>query len=114
MNEKYKRNRELVRKLKKFYNYKCQLCSKPPEIPLIPMSNGTDYIEVHHIKGFNEIDEGNREEVIDQYKNAITVCCYHHKLLHNYRSKIVFDPKFKMFKSRDGRISLPLIINKHI
>lgn len=110
---RYRRNRKLVEKLKKLYNFRCQLCAlNAPEIPVIPMPNGQKYIEVHHIKGFNEINEG--EYVIDHFRNVITVCCYHHKLLHKYQSKFSYDDVNKTFRSRDGQIVLPIRINKHL
>ena len=112
---RYQRNRELVIKLKELYDFRCQLCSPDaPEIPPIPMPNGRNYVEVHHIKGFNEIDDAEGEYSIDHFRNLITVCCYHHKLLHKYRSKFTYDYDTKTFGTKDGVSVLPLLLNKHL
>lgn len=112
---RFQRNRELVIKLKELYNFRCQLCSPDaPEIPLIPMPNERNYVEVHHIKGFNEIDDVKGEYSIDHFRNTITVCCYHHKLLHKYRSKFTYDYEIKIFRTKDGERILPLLLNKHL
>jgi hypothetical protein len=118
---RYKRSRELVEGLKQLYEYQCQLCStKFTSIPQIPMRNGNNYVEVHHIKGFNEVShiEGvNQEEadyVIDNYKNGITVCVYHHKLLHKHKDQFLYDASQKSFISRDRSSKIPLVLNKHL
>lgn len=117
---RYKRSRELVYRLKQLYNYRCQLCSsKSISIPQIPMKNGTNYVEVHHIKGFNEvtdmgIDQETGDYLIDNFKNAITVCVYHHKLLHKHKNEFSYDPDEKSFISKDKRVRLPLTLNKHL
>jgi predicted HNH restriction endonuclease len=119
--KKYRRSRELVQELKQLYNYRCQLCSPISiNIPQIPMRNGNSYVEVHHIKGFNEVShiEGvNQEEgdfEIDNYKNAITVCVYHHKLLHKHKDGFSYDAMQKCFVSRDKSSKIPLVLNKHL
>jgi len=118
---RYRRSRELVERLKQLYGYQCQLCSlKFIHIPQIPMKDGRNYVEVHHIKGFNEVsdigntnqEEGNYE--IDNFKNAITVCVYHHKLLHKHKSEFSYDASQKCFISKDKSIKLPLVLNKHL
>ena len=118
---RYKRSRELVIRLKQMYNYKCQLCSPDsPEIPPIPMENGTNYVEVHHIQGFKEAtditDEGQErgEYMIDNYKNVVVLCCYHHKLLHKYKGGFMYDPVSHKFISKDGTIKIPLKHNLHL
>jgi predicted HNH restriction endonuclease len=117
---RYKRSRELANRLKQLYGYRCQLCSlKHTNIPEIPMKDGSNYVEVHHIKGFNEVtDMGTDQEVgeyiIDTYKNAITVCVYHHKLLHKHKNEFSYDPAQKCYVSRDGSTKIPLILNKHL
>jgi hypothetical protein len=119
--ERYKRNRELVQKLKELYSYRCQLCSsKNTDVPQIPLSNGKNYVEVHHIKGFNEVTEAmdNNQEnaiyTIDNYKNAITVCVYHHKLLHRHKDNFKFDSKRKYFISENGVSKMELALNIHL
>lgn len=117
---RYKRSRELVYRLKQLYEYQCQLCSsRSISIPKIPMKNGTNYVEVHHIKGFNEvtdvgIDQETGDYLIDDFKNAITVCVYHHKLLHKHKNEFSYDPNEKSFISRDKRVRIPLTLNKHL
>lgn len=117
---RYKRSRELVNRLKLLYGYRCQLCSpKHTNIPEIPKKDGSNYVEVHHIKGFDEVtdtvtDQEAGEYIIDTYKNAITVCVYHHKLLHKHKDEFSYDPSQKCFVSRDGLTKLPLILNKHL
>lgn len=119
--KRYKRSRELVEGLKKLYDYQCQLCSPTSvDIPQIPMRNGNSYVEVHHIKGFNEVShiEGvSQEEAdyeIDNYKNAITVCVYHHKLLHKHKDGFSYDAIQKCFISRDKSSKIPIVLNKHL
>lgn len=79
-----KRSQRLVTLLKEMYDYKCQICGDHPVIPLIPMHNGKNYVEVHHIvplhKQFVMNDES--DVILDDYENAIVVCAHHHKVLH--------------------------------
>lgn len=117
---RYKRSGELVYRLKQLYGYQCQLCSpKSIKIPQIPMKSGMNYVEVHHIKGFNEvtdmgIDQETGDYLIDNFKNAITVCVYHHKLLHKHKNEFSYDPNEKVFISRDKKVKIPLALNKHL
>lgn len=117
---RYKRSKELVDRLKQLYNYQCQLCSPvSTNIPQIPMKNGSYYVEVHHIKGFNEVadvinDQEAGDYIIDNYKNTITVCVYHHKLLHKHKNEFFYDPNQKSFVSKDKSIKIPLFLNKHL
>lgn len=117
---RYRRSRELVYRLKQLYEYQCQLCSsRSISIPQIPMKNGTNYVEVHHIKGFNEvtdmgIDQETGDYLIDNFKNTITVCVFHHKLLHKHKNEFSYDPDEKIFISRDKRVRIPLALNKHL
>jgi predicted HNH restriction endonuclease len=120
MISRYKRNRELLEELKRLYDYRCQLCSsKSTDIPSIPMKNGINYVEVHHIKGFNEVrnieateQQDSADFDIDHYKNLITVRVYHHKLLHIHINEYSFDGK--KFVSRDGKNKIELSINLHL
>jgi hypothetical protein len=117
---RYKRSKELVDRLKSLYNYQCQLCSsQSTNIPQIPMKNGGNYVEVHHIKGFNEVtdvglDQDRGDYIIDNYKNTITVCVYHHKLLHRHKAEFSFDSSKKAFISKDRSILIPVVLNKHL
>jgi len=117
---RYKRSGELVYRLKQLYEYQCQLCSpRSINIPHIPMKNGKNYVEVHHIRGFNEvtdmgIDQETGDYLIDDLKNAITVCVYHHKLLHKHKNEFSYDSNEKSFISSDKKVKIPLALNKHL
>jgi len=121
LTERYRRSRELVEELKQLYDYRCQLCDpSAPDAPEIPMRDGRRYVEVHHIKGFAEVAElrGDSQEegeyLVDNYRNTIVVCCYHHKLLTYYTSPIEYVEARKEFVSKDKTVVLPLRNNKHL
>lgn len=85
--EQVKRNKQLVKRLKELYHYQCQLCGTNHAIPLIEKEDGTNYVEVHHIKALSTAglpdQEGNEfDDQLDHYSNAIVVCPFHHKVLH--------------------------------
>jgi len=85
---KAKRSRELVRILKKLYNYQCQLCSEEEGLPQNIKENGDRYIEMHHIQPISDFkDDGNDEssKTIDSYKNCVIICPHHHKVLHYHQ-----------------------------
>jgi len=118
---RYKRSRELVERLKQLYEYQCQLCSpKSTNIPQIPTKDGNNYVEVHHIKGFNEVsnvegvDQEKGDYVVDNFKNAIIVCVYHHKLLHKHKDEYSYDANHRCFVSKDKSSKIPVILNKHL
>ncbi|KAB2952150.1 HNH endonuclease [Heliorestis acidaminivorans] len=90
--EHIQRNKELVRKLKELYDYRCQLCDSELGIPLIEKLDGTYYVEVHHITAISSIKNAiENEELLDEiknldtYKNAVVVCPFHHKTLHYHQ-----------------------------
>lgn len=90
VSEKLSRSKELVAKLKTFYNYQCQICSQKNQIPPILTEEGHNYVEVHHIRPLHEFnmeksvnDESNK--LIDHYKNCLVVCPHHHKYIHYYK-----------------------------
>lgn len=85
--ERINRNQALVKKIKRLYHSKCQLCCTDENgfsVPPIEKEDGDLYVEVHHIKQISEISKINDESnmLIDSYKNVIVVCSYHHKYLH--------------------------------
>ncbi len=86
LEEKWNRNKKLVREMKKLYKYRCQLCSKEErkQIPRIEKEDGTFYVEVHHIISVSDTDEvtDDSKRLIDSYKNVVVVCPHHHKMLH--------------------------------
>jgi len=108
--DKVKRSQKLVKTIKKLYHCKCQLCSCNEDgfsVPPIEKENGELYVEVHHIVPIHKVkdweDESDKE--IDNYKNVIVVCSYHHKYLHYHHGgfeKIIQDDGEYYFKSRLG------------
>ncbi|WP_166689399.1 hypothetical protein [Bacillus albus] len=119
--EKTKRNKQLVRKLKELYGYRCQLCGKENLIPLIRKEDGTYYVEVHHIKALStkylvENDEHAFDDMLDHYLNAIVVCPFHHKVLHYHDGgfeRIVKQDNDLFFISKKETL-LKIEINFHI
>ena len=65
------RDTKISRKIKKLYEYRCQLCGD-----VINFKNGLKYAEVHHIKPL-----GNPHNGPDIEGNVICVCPNHHALL---------------------------------
>lgn len=121
-NEKVKRNQTLVKKMKKLYHNKCQLCCPDDigfSVPPIETENGELYVEVHHIKqvseAFRSDDESDR--LVDNYKNVIVVCSYHHKYLHyhlgGFKEIIQKEDGQLYFKSKLGE-TLRIFTNYHL
>jgi len=54
--------------------------------------------EVSRIEGVNQEEA---DFVIDNYKNAITVCVYYHKVLHKHKDEFLYDASQGCFVSRD-------------
>lgn len=82
---KIKRSTELVRTLKNMYEHKCQVSDHQNEdcnIPKIIKSDGTPYVEVHHIINLSDSDLYNYNSILDSFKNIICVCPHHHRMLH--------------------------------
>ena len=111
--EKIKRNKNLTDKLKRAYNYECQLCSEHQRM-VIRKSDGTNYVEVHHINQLSlEFDE---EGTLDRVNNLIVVCPNHHKILHYHNggySKIKKKNGELVFEN-DSPDIIPIIVNKHL
>lgn len=110
---RYKRSKKLVNTLKELYQFECQLCDPKNPIPIIPMENGRNYVEVHHIEGFAEVlgdvtEQDLGDFVVDSYNNAICCCAHHHRVLHHYRSKMKFDKTNMSFIAEDGSLTLPI------
>jgi len=78
----FKRNREIVKKLKKLYNNKCQICGFT-----FKKDNGENYSETHHIIPLGE--KGS-----DDIKNLIVVCPNCHRKLH-YAKNEKYNIKYK-------------------
>jgi len=102
-NIRTKRNQSLVKKVKRLYHNKCQLCNNENSgfsVPPIEKENGELYVEVHHIKQISEATKSEDESnvMIDSYRNVIIVCSYHHKFLHYHHGG------FKDIVQKDGQL----------
>lgn len=77
----FKRNQKIVKKLKKLYNNKCQICEFT-----FKKDNGENYSETHHLIPLTN-------KGADDIKNLIVVCPNCHKKL-NYAKKEKYDIKY--------------------
>lgn len=118
---KAKRSQELVRILKKLYNYQCQLCSEEEGLPQIIKENGDRYIEMHHIQPVSDFkDDGNDEssKTIDSYKNCVIICPHHHKVLHYHQGGFPrlekVDDKLYFINKLNSEERIPLKSNYHL
>lgn len=113
-NEKIIINRDkgIIKDLKELYKGRCQIC-KNELIPQIIQKDGTVYSEAHHIKQLANaklsIEEEN--EVLDNYKNIIVLCPFHHRYVHfnkggNYELKKI-DGKMYLV-NEDEKIEIKL------
>ena len=118
--ERHRRSRVLAEKLKRLYQFKCQLCQD--DIPRIDMGGGRYYVEVHHIEGYSEISETqgsasttqeDSELLIDRAENIVVLCPYHHALLHHDTREFTFVVDRLAFVGKD-ETELPLMTNKHL
>lgn len=111
--KKIERNHQLIDRLKRVYDYECQLCSKEQRMP-IEKQDGTKYVEVHHIKNLSE--EYDEEGTLDRVNNLIVVCPNHHKMLHYHNGgyrKIKLVNETLMFVN-ESEETIPIIKNKHL
>jgi len=117
---RHRRSRQLAEELKRFYEYNCQLCDG--SIPRIHVGGDRYYVEVHHIKGFAEVDPhsgkiGPTQEtsdiLLDKAGNIVVVCPYHHMVLHYSHGGFKFDQANGRFIGKDGAI-LCLTKNDHL
>ncbi|WP_026884279.1 HNH endonuclease [Clostridium akagii] len=100
--EKVQRNNRLVKELKILYNYKCQICGEERIDLLIDMGDGKYYVEGHHIKllsSAKQLTEQEEINEIDNYKNVIIVCSYHHKYLHYHHGGF-----FHIFRDKASKL----------
>ena len=118
--KRIERNHKLVSTLKSLYQGRCQLCgNEEPTIPSIRLKKGDIYCEVHHIRQFSSIkNNGDDLEEIDNYKNAIVLCPYHHAYLHyddggDY-SKIINKGKNEVYLQNSSGKSIKININYHL
>ncbi|MHC5529517.1 HNH endonuclease [Priestia megaterium] len=118
--QKIKRSKRLVREIKKLYNYRCQICTHNDNgetIPYIIKSDGTHYVEVHHIIQLSEADLIEIDFELDSYENVICVCSHHHRVLHFHNGgydKLIADENGKLyFVSKQGD-KLKIYHNLHL
>lgn len=119
--EKMERSRSLAQTVKKFYEYRCQLCSEEEgavKIPLIEKEDGTLYVEAHHIVPVSSVDvvQDDVSALIDSYINVVVVCAHHHRQLHfhngGYQKLIMKDGNLN-FVSKNGGM-LRVYTNYHL
>lgn len=111
--KKIERNHKLIDKLKRIYEFRCQLCSEEQSLSIVKI-DGTKYVEVHHIK--NLAEEYDEEGTLDRVNNLIVVCPNHHKMLHYHKGG------YRNIKQVDGMLvfengskeTIPILINKHL
>lgn len=113
--EKVLRSSNLVKAMKKLYNFRCQLCCPDDtdfSSPIIEKDDGTLYVEAHHITAISERDavDDDSRKAIDTYENVVVVCTHHHKFLHYHRggfSEIVKDKAgILYFRSNNGELAI--------
>ena len=88
--ERLLRNSALAQRLKKIYDWTCQMCGTRIESPSGP------YAEAAHIKPFGRPDDGPDVEA-----NILCLCPNHHKLLDS--GGVVVDGEWKVIYVIDGR-----------
>ena len=111
--EKIERNHRLINKLKRAYDYECQLCSDEHKMT-IKKEDGSKYVEVHHIKNLSE--EYDEEGTLDRVDNLIVVCPNHHKMLHYHNGgyRIIKNVNSQLMFVNESEESIPIILNKHL
>ena len=75
--KRIKRYQYIVNKLKKKFEYKCQICGYS-----FQMDNGYRYCEAHHIKSLS--NDGSQSS-----GNVIILCANHHRIFHYAKNKII-------------------------
>ena len=92
-------NAQSLEKLKKHYNYKCQICGIAAGTEF-----GTPIAEIHHIIPFSETQD-------NSLTNLVVLCPNHHRLLH--KANAVFIPHSLHFLLSNHMI-IPLTLNDHL
>lgn len=75
--ERYERDQELNKLIKKFRGEKCQICGY-----FFQMQNGEKYVECHHLE---HLSKGG----LDVSKNILVLCANHHRQFHFGNIKIL-------------------------
>lgn len=81
-------NVDIGKKLKKLYDYRCQICEQTIGLPC-----GVKIAHIHHIDYFSTSMNNNAD-------NIIVVCPNHHAIIHNQNP--FFDKKRKAFIFPNG------------
>jgi len=73
---------------------------------------------MHHIQGLSEETNLENEDInLDNYKNGIVVCCYHHKYIHYHLGgfkELVKDKNDTLYlRSKHGEL-LKVYTNHHL
>jgi len=101
--KRVKRNRRLVRDLKRLYASRCQVCGFTFE-----KGRGGRYCEAAHLRPISLL-----EADLDIRDNLVILCPNHHKMLDHGAMSIEFDPaKKQLFAVNDG--SRERIENRHV
>lgn len=88
-----------LEKLKRHYQYKCQICGINAG-----EEYGTDIAEIHHIVPFSVSQD-------NSIGNLIVLCPNHHRLLH--KGKAEYDSEAKSFRLVNGKL-VRLVLNDHL
>ena len=97
---KYRKlNREIGERLKKNYNYRCQICGRN-----FGEFYGVNLAECHHIEFFSE-------SLNNDAKNLLIVCPNHHRIIH--AAEPTFDRERKIYLYSNGREEI-LQLNEHL
>lgn len=118
VSNKPERNKKLVKILKELYQCKCQLCGEENTIiPIIEERDGSLYCEVHHINEFNCSYNGNDDiKEIDNYKNTIVLCSFHHAFIHFHHGgyKKLIKHENKVYITNNFGDKIRVITNYHL
>jgi len=99
------RDSAIGKRLKRFYQYKCQVCGATIELP-----NGERYAEVHHLRPIGKPHNGKDGEA-----NTIVVCPQHHAMFD--LGAIAIDPRTLVVKYWDSDAhdyDIPLVLEHHL
>ena len=97
---KYRKlNREIGERLKRNYNYRCQICGRS-----VGEFYGVDLAECHHIEPFSE-------SLNNDATNLLIVCPNHHRIIH--AAEPTFDRKRKLYLYPNGCEEI-LSLNDHL
>lgn len=92
-------NRSIGHELKKFYDFRCQICGQN-----FRKLYGVEVAECHHINFFVR-------SLNNDADNLMILCPNHHRIIH--AAEPVFDRDKKIFRYADG-FSERLILNRHL